>query len=162
MRKNRFTHLAIATLLATAAAVGVAQPASAQGSTFTTDPGQACSFGLRVTLTGGNLEPMEVGGGQIVEAGSTGTLEITRLDTGETITFPSRGVGRREVTTTDGITTVSTGGQLLLILFPTDVPAGPSTTLYTGRVVYTVDQNGVFTVVSTAGRQVDVCAELAS
>jgi len=29
-------------------------------------------------------------------------------------------------------------GHNVLILFPSDVPAGPSTTLYVGRVVFTV------------------------
>jgi len=37
-------------------------------------------------------------------------------------------------------------GLSVTILFPTDVPAGPSTTLVAGRVVFTVDQDGVFTV----------------
>jgi hypothetical protein len=45
-------------------------------------------------------------------------------------------------------------------VFPSDVPAGPSTTLYVGRVVYTVDVNGDFTLVSTRGTATDICAEL--
>ena len=49
-----------------------------------------------------------------------------------------------------------------LILFPTDVPAGPTTTLYVGRIVFTVDPDtGVFELLSTAGRATDVCAALA-
>jgi hypothetical protein len=31
----------------------------------------------------------------------------------------------------------------VLILYPTDVPAGPSTTLNVGRVVFTIDTQGV-------------------
>ena len=47
-----------------------------------------------------------------------------------------------------------TGGKRIIpvkvpsavILFPSHVPAGPSTTLYTGRLVYTVDTStGVIT-----------------
>ena len=51
-------------------------------------------------------------------------------------------------------------GHTILIMFPTDVPAGPSTTLYIGRVVFTVDPALVATIVSTAGRRVDICAAL--
>jgi hypothetical protein len=46
------------------------------------------------------------------------------------------------------------------ILFPTDIPAGPSTTLVAGRVVFTVDQDGVFTVLQMSGEQTDICALL--
>jgi hypothetical protein len=90
--ENRVRHFTFATVLIAAAVVGVAQPARAQES-FTLEPGEGCSFGLSVTLTGGNLEKMTVGGGQVIEAGSTGTLEIVNLDTDETISFPSPGVG---------------------------------------------------------------------
>ena len=37
----------------------------------------------------------------------------------------------------------------------------PSTTQYVGRIVYTVDESGVFTLVSTSGRSTDICAALA-
>ena len=61
----------------------------------------------------------------------------------------------------DGTTTVTSTGHNGLILFPTDVPAAPSTTQYVGRIVYTVDESGVFTLVSTSGRSTDICAALA-
>jgi hypothetical protein len=49
-----------------------------------------------------------------------------------------------------------------LILFPSDIPAGPTTTHYIGRIVYNVDpKTGVFTLVSTTGQERDICAELA-
>ena len=51
-------------------------------------------------------------------------------------------------------------GHNVLILFPSDVPAGPSTTLYVGRVVFTADVNGIFTLVSTSGTSTDLCAAL--
>lgn len=63
----------------------------------------------------------------------------------------------------DGTWTVTATGHNGLIMFPTDVPAGPTTTHYIGKIVYTVDPStGVFTLVSTAGQELDVCAELAS
>jgi hypothetical protein len=46
-------------------------------------------------------------------------------------------------------------------MFPTDIPAGPTTTHYIGRIVYNVDPNtGVFTLVRTSRNQRDICAEL--
>jgi hypothetical protein len=60
----------------------------------------------------------------------------------------------------DGSQTVTLTGHNLLILFPSDVPAGPSTTVHVGRVVFTIDSNGVFTVLSTSGTSTDICAAL--
>ena len=57
--------------------------------------------------------------------------------------------------------TIQATGHNVVIFFPTDIPAGPSTTLYVGRVVYTVDAAGVFTLLSTSGRTTDLCVLLA-
>jgi hypothetical protein len=62
----------------------------------------------------------------------------------------------------DGTATVTTTGHSILILFPTDEPPGPSTQLIVGRVVFTVDENDVFTLESTSGDITDICATLAS
>jgi hypothetical protein len=40
------------------------------------------------------------------------------------------------------------------------VPAGPTTTLVVGRVVFTIGADGVFTLVSTSGTTTDICAAL--
>jgi hypothetical protein len=60
----------------------------------------------------------------------------------------------------DGSQTVTVTGHNVLILFPTDVPAGPSTTLYVGRVVCTIGVDQVFTLKSTSGKATDICAAL--
>jgi hypothetical protein len=78
-----------------------------------------------------------------------------------TVELPSNGSVSRTTINADGSTTVQATGNNVLILFPTDIPAGPSTTLYRGRLVYTVDANGVFTVQSTSGPTTDICALLA-
>jgi hypothetical protein len=67
----------------------------------------------------------------------------------------------KTTTNADGTFTVQATGHNVVILFPTDVPAGPSTTLYTGRLVYTVDASNNFTVVSSSGPTTDICALLA-
>jgi len=52
-------------------------------------------------------------------------------------------------------------GHNVLILFPTDEPAGPSTTLVVGRAVIAVDANQNFTVQQISGTTTDICAALA-
>jgi hypothetical protein len=61
----------------------------------------------------------------------------------------------------DGTQTVTATGHNGLILFPSDVPAGPTATQYTGQIVYTIDAEGIFTLVSTSGQATDICAALA-
>ena len=60
----------------------------------------------------------------------------------------------------DGSQTLTVTGHNVLILFPTDVPAGPSTTLYVGRVVFTIGVDQVFTLKSASGKATDICAAL--
>ena len=81
------------------------------------------------------------------------------------MTIPARGA-RTEITTNlDGSQTYVSTGNLLLILFSTD-PGGDgltptSTTLISGRTVFTVDRAGVYTVESVTGTTTDICAALA-
>ena len=93
--------------------------------------------------------------------GSAGTL--TNADTRATFSFPAKGAVWSTVFNPDGTQTVTAVGNLILFLFPTDIPAGPSTTLYAGRVVFHVDPaTGVFTLISVKGRSTDLCAVLST
>ena len=56
--------------------------------------------------------------------------------------------------------TVTDTGHTVLIFLPSDVPAGPSTTLYLGRVVYTVDKDDKATLQEVHGKTTDICAAL--
>jgi hypothetical protein len=62
----------------------------------------------------------------------------------------------------DGVTETRTAtGHNGLILFPDDVPAGPTTTQYNGRIVYTYNTvTGFIEVLETSGKATDICAEL--
>jgi hypothetical protein len=61
----------------------------------------------------------------------------------------------------DGTLTLVGTGNSFLSLFPTDIPAGPSSTLYSGRLVFDVDPaTGVFTLRDEARNKIDVCAAL--
>jgi hypothetical protein len=73
----------------------------------------------------------------------------------------SNGSVEQVTTNPDGTTTHSIEGHTILILFPTDTPAGPSTTLIVGRAVFTADKLSNVTVKSIFGRTVDICAALA-
>jgi autotransporter passenger strand-loop-strand repeat protein len=82
---------------------------------------------------------------------------------GASVTIRTDGSVSNTTYNSDGTLTVSSTGHNGLILFPSDIPAGPTTTQYIGRIVYNIDPaTGIFTLVSTSGSQRDICAELAS
>ena len=54
----------------------------------------------------------------------------------------------------------STNGALLVVLFPTDIPAGPSTVYYKGHTVVNVAADGVSTLEPPNAHARDICAEL--
>jgi hypothetical protein len=128
--------------------------------------GTACTFGLAVDGTGGDNRATHTfvdANGNTVRVLSVGRgfqLTFTNLAGNGTLALPANGAVMDTVVNADGSQTVTLTGHNVLILFPSDVPAGPSTTLYVGRVVFTVDANGVFTLVSTSGRSTDICAAL--
>lgn len=99
---------------------------------------------------------------RVIETGIGQQVTLTNAATGDTLPLRSNGAVMNTTVNPDGTTTVVSTGHIVLILFPSDVPAGPSTTLMVGRVEYTVDAADVFTVQRLSGRTVDLCAELAS
>jgi hypothetical protein len=128
--------------------------------------GSACEgFDLRIEGTGGNQVVKEFvdRNGNVVRVLSAGTgsaLSFTNLSTAATFSLRSNGAVSQTTLNPDGSSTVTITGHNVVILFPTDVPAGPSTTLHVGRVVYTVDANEVFTVEQVSGETTDICAVL--
>ncbi len=161
------------TVLASAAALTVTSvgPASAAECglpepTFCLPAGQACpDFPLSLLVTGGNLITREFTDqeGEVVrvlQAGDGFDLTFTNVSTGKQLTVSTHGSVSRTTLNPDGTATVESTGHNLIILFPTDDPPGPSTILYTGRIVYTVAPGDVFTVQSVSGKQRDICAEL--
>ncbi|MHA7264458.1 hypothetical protein ACX80W_14765 [Arthrobacter sp. TMN-37] len=148
----------VATLFTTA------QPAQADYS-IKLPEGQGCPFALQIDGTGGNLHVKDFydkDGDKVrtIQAGKGVFLTYTNLDTGKSISFDTSGSVSKTTYNPDGTSTVRVSGHNGLIFFPSDVPAGPTTTQYIGTVVYTVDAAGVFTLISTSGQAVDVCAAL--
>ena len=97
---------------------------------------------------------------RVLTAGKGNTLVFTNVETNEKVTLSPSGSVEHITLNRDGSQTWAVTGHNVLILFPTDVPAGPSTTLYVGRLVFTVDAKGVFTVQSASGTSTDICATL--
>lgn len=129
------------------------------------DAGVACSFPLHVAAFGEGPQAFKTftdrdGRERTITAGRGHALTFTNVDTGATVSTRSNGGAARTQTNADGTVTVELTGHNLLILFPSDVPAGPSTIVHSGRVVFDVDTDDVFTVESVAGRQLDVCAAI--
>jgi hypothetical protein len=155
-----------ALILTLAAVLGSGSPATAADSTVLDLPaGLACDFALRVEISGGNQVMKEFvdKNGNVVRklsAGKGAALSFTNLSTGATFSLKANGSVIHTTVNPDGSSTVTDTGHNVLILFPTDVPAGPSTTLYVGRVVFTVDSDGVFTVQQVSGETTDICAVL--
>jgi hypothetical protein len=167
-------RFAPATILA-ALALTATVPAAAAQPDFILPVGTGCpEFNLGVGSTGGNLVTREFvdKDGNVVRtlvAGKGVDVTYTNYGTdpqnpvaGESVTIKTAGSVTRTVNNPDGTQTVTATGHNGLILFPSDVPAGPTTTQYIGRIVYTVDPaTGVFTLISTSGQQRNICAELA-
>jgi hypothetical protein len=166
-RKARHLVAGVAAFaLASAVAVATAAPASAQELALDLPAGLACDFALHIEGTGDMRITRQFTdqNGEVVRvltAGKGFNLTFTNVENGNILDLPSNGSVNMTTNNADGTQTIQVTGHNVVILFPTDVPAGPSTTLYTGRLVYTVDTNGVFTVQSRSGPTTDICALLA-
>jgi uncharacterized membrane protein len=160
-------RMSVAAAVASTAALAMsAEAAVAAPFHLELDAGTACTFGLAVDGAGGDRRVertfVDADGNTVrmLSAGRGYQLTLTNLSNDASLALPANGAVMRTVFNADGSQTVTSTGHNVLILFPSDVPAGPSTTLYVGRVVYTVDADGVFTLQSTRGKATDICAAL--
>lgn len=168
MRTSFTLRASIAAAVVSAAALALSPGASgAAKHDLVFRAGQACDFRLAIDFSGGdqrNDRTFVDANGNPVRFLSTGVgsqLTFTNLATGATLALPANGaVSLTTVNNADGSSTVTSTGHNVLILFRTDVPAGPSTTLIVGREVFTVSAKGVFTLLSTSGTTTDICAAL--
>ena len=163
----RYLRTAVAAALSAALMFTAAHSALADDPPIILPAGLACEdFALEISGTGGNLhtkvfEDRDGNPVRTITAGKGVLLTYTNLDSGNSVTIRTDGSVTQIRQNPDGTQTVSATGHNGLVLFPTDIPAGPTTTQYIGRLVYNVDPaTGVFTLVSTSGSQRDICAEL--
>ena len=168
MPMNRFRRLASAAVLASATMIVTAQPAMAQPIVL--PAGEACEgFDVALEGTEGNQKTHKLrnknGNPVTLVTGTSGSVVFTNISTGKTFTLRSRGTAIRTtpITTTPETDdfNVQVSGHFVLILFPSDVPKGPSSTLFEGRVDWT-DTGSTDTLLDARGKQTDICAELAS
>lgn len=127
--------------------------------------GVACSFPLQFQVAGTPPDTKvftdkEGNPVKSITAGKGVQLTFTNVISGATLSLKANGSVTKQTFNPDGTTTFVTTGHNVLILFPSDVPPGPTTTLYVGRVVFTVDNAGVFTLLGTSGKSTDICAVL--
>ena len=164
---RRSLSILAAGTLALGAAVGGAAPAAADTLVF--PAGVACTdFDLAIEIDGGPtveraFTDREGNVVRTLSAGTGASLTFTNLDTDATVATKSNGAVTRTTFNADGSLALSLTGHNLLILFPTDVPPGPSTGLYVGQITLTIDTTtGVFTVLQTSGWVTDICAQLSA
>jgi len=160
------TLLTFVALATQSTAAPLARPPDEPDETFDLAAGLACAgFDLRIeawhaknrvekefTDRNGNVVRLFAGNGAL--------LALTNLDSGESLIMRTGG-SVVHITVRDGTETWVNKGHNVVVFFPTDVPAGPSTKLYVGELVYTVDlETGVFTLKSVTGTSTDICAAL--
>ena len=165
-KQHRKRGLAVGLLCAAALLVGAAGPAAASDFHMDLAAGVACEFPLGVDgdLVGpqNSREFTDKEGNVlwILSAGRGNTLTFENQATHETLSLMATGAVTRTIPHPDGSMTQILTGMNVLIMFPTDVPAGPSTTLYVGRVVVDFDASYNTTIRSTSGAATDICAAL--
>ena len=162
-----FNVMTIGLFLTSAILLGFAQPVVAAGPPdfdFTLPAGTACGFDLRIEGWGGpqvNKEFVDKNGNvRTLSAGTGSELLFTNPLTGATFSTKSNGAVVQTTKNLDGSSKVTMLGHNILILFPSDVPSGPSTTLYVGRVTFTSDAFSNFTLNQVDGNKTDICAAL--
>ena len=174
MKTSTITRSLAVSALA-AAALAPAQPAFADLTSPVFLPaGSACDFNLEWSWTGtithtkefldenGNkVRLLSAGKGTLNTYTNQGSDPENPVD-GKSVTIRTDGSVTSTVYNVDGTQTVTATGHNGLIMFPSDDPAGPTTTHYIGKIVFNVDPaTGVFTLLSTSGQKRDICAELA-
>lgn len=147
------------------AVLGATSSAAAETNILDFPAGTACTFPLTIEVSGSNSVTKEFydtdrNVAQILLAGTGPAFTFINTATGQRLSTPGLGSTRMVTKHADGTETRVLTGHSLLILFPTDYPSGPSTTLYTGRVVFTVDTEENFHLQKVSARSFDVCAAI--
>lgn len=151
-----------------AAGLGLGTPATAADPPDFTElfpAGVACDFDLFLEGRGfsqvfkvfvdKNGNPV-----RFLVAGRGSALTFINDSTGASLSLRANGSVQHVSLNPDGSSTWVATGHTVLILFPTDIPAGPSTTLHVGRVVFTSSVNNDFEVLQVSGRTTNICAAL--
>ena len=128
------------------------------------DAGVACSFPLAIEGSGARLSTKEYtdknGLLNIFVSGAGYAFRYTNVANGKSTTTPSQGASQHVVVYPDGSQTITSNGAVLLIMFPTDIPAGPTTNYYNGHTALSLSAQGVGILTAQHGKNIDICAKL--
>jgi hypothetical protein len=166
--KNAASRFAVCASAALMGALGLPSISAAETNPdFVLPQGTACKdFALGLSIRGGNQiyrEFFDRNGNVVrwISAGKGNVQTFTNMTTGEELTIKTGGSVSHVTNNPDGSQTWTSTGHNVWILFPSDVPAGPSTTLYLGKVVFLVDPSTFFSQLQIAkAQEVDICAAL--
>jgi hypothetical protein len=166
--RNAASRLAVCASAALTGGLGLPSISAAETNPDIVLPqGTACKdFALGLSIRGGNQVYREFvdRNGNVVRwlsAGKGNVQTFTNMTTGEELTIKTGGSVNHVTNNPDGSQTYTSTGHNVWILFPSDVPAGPSTTLYLGKVVFLVDPSTFFSQLQIAkAQEVDICAAL--
>lgn len=156
---------AVAVLLAAVALLPAGRANAVSDSTMTFPAGQACSFALQIDSTGAPQVNKSFvgpdGSVRFLSAGKGSDLVFTNLASGATYALKGNGAVSWTRIDESGSARITLTGHNIVIYFPTDVPAGPSTTLVVGREDIAVDlATFQFTRRARSGETTDICAAL--
>src|SRR4051794_37191768 len=130
-------------LLVAFALLAVGGADAAPDSTVAYAAGDACAFPLQIEITGApqvnrTFEAID-GSVRFLSAGKGSDLVFTNLATGKTYALAGNGSVTWTRIDASGSARITLTGHNIVIYFPTDIPAGPSTTLVVGREDVAVD-----------------------
>ena len=163
-KRNFVSTLAGALLCATSLAAN-AQPTVFPDFSITFDAGLACpGFPLTIDGSGAKLSVREFtdddGLLHAVYAGKGYNFRLTNATSGKSVFQKSQGAQQENIFYPDGSLKQTDNGAVLLVMFPTDIPAGPSTRYINGHTVLNIASDGVGTLEPLRGHVRDICAEL--
>lgn len=146
---------------------GVASAQSPPDAVIDLPAGVACAgFDLRLEIRGGvqqNKLFTDKNGNPVrfISVGKGSALTLINLNNGNSLALRPNGSGSHFQFHGDGSQTLSATGHNLIVLFPNDTPAGPSTTQFVGRVLVHIAADQTWTVRQVSGTRTDICAALA-
>ena len=175
MKSSRSLRIRLLSACTIFAAIGCAVPAAAAPpirfepplQTFEFPAGEVCAFPLDLEASGANFHYREFydeDGNPVraILAGKGSLIVFTNVDTDATLSVKAYGFGAHDTFNLDGTIHEIVTGHVVQWLYTTDVPAGPSMTLYVGRLDFTYDPStgASLNLQSFTGKSTDICAAL--
>ena len=163
--KRKSFAILVGVLLSAGSLGASAKPTIFPDFSFTFPSGLACpGFPLTIDGSGAKLNVKEFTDGNgldhAVYSGKGYNFTLTNATTGKSVFQKSQGAHQENIFYPDGSLKQISDGAVLLTMFPTDIPAGPSTRYINGHTVLSITPDGVGTLESIRGHVRDICAEL--